>query len=112
MQGSTFSGSAKHKGAASSSRDELDTNIEDLASTESREGATSADASSVNEIKDTPVASVEELQNLAGGSDIKVTYFVHTQIIFFLRMDLRDFDAVIMKRWKCGYSTWVVMRCS
>lgn len=69
--GSTSSGSAKYKGAASNSRDGLDTNVEDLPSTESREGATSADASSVNEIKDTPVTSVEELQNLAGGSDIK-----------------------------------------
>lgn len=105
MQGSTSSGSAKHKRAASSSGDGLDTNIEDLPSTESGEGATSADASSVNEITDTPVASVEELQNLAGGSDIKVPHFVHTQIYSF--WGWRNLDAgQIMKRWKCGYSTW------
>ncbi|KAL1806265.1 hypothetical protein ACET3Z_029333 [Daucus carota] len=65
--GSASSNSAKHR----NSRDGLETNIEDLPNTESREGATSLDASSVNEVKDAPAASVEELQTLAGGSDIK-----------------------------------------
>lgn len=77
MQGSPSSGSAKQKESASG--DGLNTKSDDLPSTESKEGATSADASSVNEVKDTPVASVEELQNLAGGSDIKVPHFVHIQ---------------------------------
>ena len=33
---------------------------------------TLGDALSMNQVKDTAVASVEELQNLAGGADIKV----------------------------------------
>ncbi|KAL8122263.1 hypothetical protein AgCh_018854 [Apium graveolens] len=45
---------------------------ETVPSNESREGATSApDTFSVNEVKDKSVASVEEIQNLAGGSDIQ-----------------------------------------
>lgn len=67
---STSNGSSEHKEAAS--EDGLNINVEEtLPRDKNGEGAISGDALSMNQVNDTSVASVEELQNLAGGSDIK-----------------------------------------
>lgn len=55
----------------------MNVNVEEtLPRDKNGEGAISGDAPSMNQVKDTSVASVEELQNLAGGSDIKVASYI------------------------------------
>lgn len=64
------SGSAMHTEATST--DNLDSKVEETSSSgENEKETTLGDELSIKRIKDTSLASVEELQNLAGGADIK-----------------------------------------
>lgn len=64
---STSSNSTAEKEAAS--RNESDIEVEDKSAND--QGIISGDAPSENQAKETSIASVEELKNLAGGADIK-----------------------------------------
>lgn len=65
---STSSNSTAEKEAAS--RNESDIEVGDKSGSD--QGIILGDAPSDNQAKDTSIASVEELKNLAGGADIKV----------------------------------------
>lgn len=56
-------------------RPDVETSSEGGLDDNSEKGVILGDVLSVNRAKDTPIASVEELQNLAGGADIKVSPF-------------------------------------
>ncbi|XP_057506724.1 brefeldin A-inhibited guanine nucleotide-exchange protein 5 isoform X2 [Actinidia eriantha] len=67
---STTSGSVPHKDAAS--ENSSNSEVEEAALDEQNDkGTTLGDELSVNQVNETSIASVEELQNLAGGADIK-----------------------------------------
>lgn len=59
-------------GTASNTGNKSAIKVEESSGDEKGEGMTLGDAISVNQVKDTSLASLEELQNLAGGADIKV----------------------------------------
>ncbi|XP_059634656.1 brefeldin A-inhibited guanine nucleotide-exchange protein 5 isoform X2 [Cornus florida] len=70
VQVSTSSGSAAQKEAASENGS--NSKVEETSSVDQNgKEMTLGDALSMNKVKDTSLASVEELQNLAGGADIK-----------------------------------------
>ena len=71
IQVPTSSVSVAHKEAAAKSESNLGNEPESSSDQNDRE-STLGDAISINQEKDTSVASLEELQNLAGGADIKV----------------------------------------
>lgn len=71
IQGPTISGSATTKETASENN--LNAEVQEtILDDQSDKEPTMADALPVKEVKETPLASVEELHNLAGGADIKV----------------------------------------
>lgn len=59
---------------------------------QTKKEASSEEAVSENQVKDTSLASLEELQNLAGGSDIKVHYCCFQNIIVYAYLGLFWFD--------------------
>lgn len=70
FQVGTSSGSAANKEATLA--DNLNSEVETSSGDQTEKEMTLGDALSMNQVKDTALASVEELQNLAGGADIKV----------------------------------------
>lgn len=74
VQVSTTSSSVPHKGAALENTSNS-TVEEAVLDDQSDRGMTLGHALSLNQVKETSLASVEELQNLAGGADIKVILF-------------------------------------
>ncbi|XP_052182190.1 brefeldin A-inhibited guanine nucleotide-exchange protein 5 isoform X2 [Diospyros lotus] len=69
VQVTSTSSSVTHREAAS--EHSSNSKLEDASEDQNNEGMTLGDALSVNQVKDASIASVEELQNLAGGADIK-----------------------------------------
>lgn len=74
VQVSTTSSSVPHKEATSESASNS-TVEEAVLDDQSDTGMTLGHALSLNQVKEMSLASVEELQNLAGGADIKVLVF-------------------------------------
>lgn len=74
IQVSTTSSSVPHKEAASENTSNS-TVEEAVLDDQSDRGMTLGHALSLNQVKEMSLASVEELQNLAGGADIKVILF-------------------------------------
>lgn len=110
IQAPSISGSATTKEAASENI--LNAEFQETVSDDQTDkGSTSGDAPSVKQIKEAPLASVEELQNLAGGADIKgleavLDKAVHledgqTRGIDLERLNIGQQDALLLFRTLC-----------
>ncbi|XP_034700058.1 brefeldin A-inhibited guanine nucleotide-exchange protein 5 isoform X2 [Vitis riparia] len=107
----TTSGSAANKEATLA--DNLNSEVETSSGDQTEKEMTLGDALSMNQVKDTALASVEELQNLAGGADIKgleavLDKAVHledgkkmTRGIDLESMSIRQRDALLLFRTLC-----------
>ncbi|GFY98596.1 HOPM interactor 7 [Actinidia rufa] len=99
IQVSTTSGSVTHKDAAS--ENSSNSEVEEAALDEQNDkGTTLGDELSVNQVNETSIASVEELQNLAGGADIK-----GLEAVLDKAVHLEDGEKIVSEMLYCFFRT-------